>query len=178
MKKSFFSAKSLAALAMLSAISIVAGKYLAISAGEFMRFSLENLPILFAGIAFGPVAGALVGIVADLTGCLLVGYTINPVLTVGAALIGICSGALWRLFKSLPLSVRATLSVGVAHLIGSVIVKSAGLAWFYTLPFGVTLMWRLLNYVIVGAAEGVIIYALMKSRAVLAAVSSIKDGGV
>ncbi len=178
MKKSFFSAKALAALAMLSAISIVAGKYLAISAGEFMRFSLENLPLLFAGIAFGPVAGAVVGIVADLTGCLLVGYTINPVLTVGAALVGLCSGALWRLFKTLPLSVRAPLSVGVAHLVGSVIVKSAGLAWFYTLPFEVTLMWRLLNYVIVGAAEGVIIYALMKSRAVLSSVSSIKDGGV
>lgn len=178
MKKSFVSAKALAALAMLSAISIVAGKYLAVSAGEFMRFSLENLPLLFAGIAFGPFAGALVGIVADITGCLLVGYTINPILTVGAALIGLSSGVLWRLFKTLPLSVRVALSVGVSHLVGSVIVKSAGLSWFYALPFGATLMWRLLNYVIVGAAEGVIIYALMKNRAVLSSVSSIKDGGV
>lgn len=178
MKKSFVSAKALAALAMLSAISIVAGKYLAISAGEFMRFSLENLPLLFAGIAFGPFAGALVGIVADITGCLLVGYTINPILTVGAALIGLSSGVLWKLFKTLPTWVRVALSVGVSHLVGSVIVKSAGLSWFYALPFGATLMWRLLNYVIVGAVEGVIIYALMKNRAVLSSVSSIKDGGV
>ena len=53
--------KILCQLAMLVAISIVAGKYLAIGIGEVLRFSLENLPIIFAGIAFGPVAGSAGG---------------------------------------------------------------------------------------------------------------------
>ena len=85
--------KILCQLAMLIAISIVAGKYLAIGIGEVLRFSLENLPIIFAGIAFGPIAGILVGVAADLIGCLLVGYTINPIVTIGAAVIGGVSGA-------------------------------------------------------------------------------------
>ena len=76
-------------LAMMVAISILMGKYLAINMGETLRFSLENTPIILSGIAFGPLAGAAVGIVADLVGCLMVGYTINPIVTLGAAVIGI-----------------------------------------------------------------------------------------
>ena len=57
--------KLTAALAMLAAISIICGKYLAIRGGDILRFSFENLPIIFAGVAFGPVAGALVGIVDE-----------------------------------------------------------------------------------------------------------------
>ena len=64
--------------AFLVALSIVCGKFLAIPVGEILRFSFENLPILFAGLAFGPVAGALVGVCADLLGCVLRGYAINP----------------------------------------------------------------------------------------------------
>ena len=56
------------ALSLMVAISIVCGKYLAFSVGEFLRFSFENLPIILSGILFGPAAGALVGIVADLVG--------------------------------------------------------------------------------------------------------------
>ena len=77
--------------ALLAAISIVCGKYLAFNMGDFLRFSFENLPIIFAGMAFGPLIGALVGVVADLVGCLLVGYAINPIITVGAAAIGLIS---------------------------------------------------------------------------------------
>ena len=39
------------------AISIVCGKYLAFNVGDFIRFSFENLPIIFAGMAFGYIAG-------------------------------------------------------------------------------------------------------------------------
>ena len=64
-------------LTMLSAMSIVLGKLLAVNLGEVLRLSFENLPIIFAGLAFGPLAGAAVGLVADTVGCLLVGYAIN-----------------------------------------------------------------------------------------------------
>ena len=45
--------------AFLAAISIVCGKYLAIRGGDVMRFSFENMPILMAGMLFGPVIGAV-----------------------------------------------------------------------------------------------------------------------
>ena len=75
------------ACALLIALSIVCGKFLQFPVGEAMRFSFENLPILFAGMAFGPLAGVLVGTVADLIGCLAVGYAINPLVTLGAAAV-------------------------------------------------------------------------------------------
>ena len=163
-------------LALLSAISIIAGKYLAIPGGEVLRFSFENLPILFAGIAFGPISGAFVGAVADLVGCVLVGYAINPLVTAGAVSIGIVSGISALILKkfSLPLSVRITLSVALAHLVGSVIIKTIGLAIFYSMPTEILMLWRLLNYVIVGTVEGIILYVLMKNKLIIGQVESVR----
>ena len=91
-KEALFPLKITAALAMLAAVSIICGKYLAIRGGDILRFSFEDLPIIFAGISFGPIAGMLVGVVADLVGCVMVGYTVNPIVTLGAAAIGAFSG--------------------------------------------------------------------------------------
>lgn len=148
---------------LMAALSIVFGKYLAIPGGQMLRFSFENLPILFSGILFGPLVGAAVGIVADLVGCVLVGYAINPIITVGAACMGLIGGALWRFTpKRFPLALRLGISVGMAHLIGSVLVKSYGVAAYYSIPFWQLLLWRLLNYVIVGVLEYIVLYLLLK----------------
>ena len=79
--KVFKSLAILASSSFLAALSIILGKYLAIPGGNVLRFSFENLPIMFAGMAFGPFVGCAVGIVADLIGCVLVGYTVNPLIT-------------------------------------------------------------------------------------------------
>lgn len=176
MKRSKSSLILTTSLALLSAISIIAGKYLAIPGGEVLRFSFENLPILFAGIAFGPISGALVGAVADLVGCVLVGYTINPAVTAGAVSIGLIGGACALLLKAarLPLSLRVAVSVSLAHIVGSVIIKTIGLAVFYSMPLGVLMLWRLLNYLIVGAVEGFILYALLKNKLIVGQVDSVR----
>lgn len=165
-------------LAMLAAISIVLGKYLAIPGGEVLRFSFENLPIIFAGVAFGPVSGALVGAVADLVGCLLVGYTVNPLVTLGAVSIGIVSGVSHLLLSrtSLPHSLKIAITVASAHLIGSVIIKTFGLSQWYDMPFIILMLWRLLNYVIVGSLEGALIFVLMRNKLILGEISSLKGG--
>ena len=106
MKKLQKNLKLTVILALLCALSIVMGKYLAIRGGDVMRFSLENMPIIFAGIAFGPIAGAVVGAVADLVGCVMVGYTINPLVTIGAAAIGAVSGSLHLFLKKKSLPIR------------------------------------------------------------------------
>ena len=152
---------------MLAAISIICGKYLAFGVGEVLRFSFENLPIIFAGIAFGPLAGGLVGAVADLIGCILVGYSINPIVTLGAVTVGVTSGGAYRLLKRLGIKkrpLRVGLSVGCAHLIGSVLIKTFGLAMFYTMPVYILMLWRLLNYFIVGMLEAFILMPLMENK--------------
>ena len=164
------------ALSMLAAISIVCGKYLAINAGEFMRFSFENLPIIFAGIAFGPLAAAAVGVTADLVGCLLVGFAINPLVTVGAGAVGFISGTVWHLLTELRPTVRLTLTLFAAHAVGSVVIKGIGLSAFYSIPLDALMLWRLLNYLVVGIAEGILLFFLIKSRMVTDAVRKIKRG--
>ena len=165
-KNSILTLKILTLSAMLAALSIVMGKFLAINAGEVLRFSFENLPILFSAYAFGPLVAIAVGVVADLVGCLMVGYTINPLVTLGAALIGGGSGVIFYIGKKFKLSTPLNICLGVflGHIIGSVLVKTVGLAAFYQMPFGVLLLWRLLNYAIIGALETVILYFLLRNR--------------
>lgn len=168
--------KLIASLAMLSAISIILGKYMQIPMGNVMRFSFENLPILFAGIAFGPISGLLTGAVADLVGCLLVGYEINPVITVGAAMCGGVSGLVSLVFRkssTASLPIRIISSVTLAHLVASVVIKTVGLAVYYDMPIGILMLWRLLNYVIVGVLECTLLIILMKNRGVTKTVGII-----
>lgn len=164
MKK--FNLKTIVFLAMLVAISIICGKYLAIRGGDIMRFSLENMPIIFAGMAFGPLAGGLVGAVADLVGCIMVGYTINPIVTIGATVIGVIAGVLPLLLKKAKLSstIILIITVTAAHTVGSVIVKTVGLASYYEMPFMILLLWRILNYVIVGSIDGVALHVLFSRK--------------
>ena len=149
--------------AFLVALSIVCGKFLAIPVGEVLRFSFENLPILFAGLAFGPVAGVLVGASADLLGCVLRGYAVNPWVTAGAVLIGLSAGLGGVLLRRLPLVWRVVVTTLVAHLVGSVVVKTIGLSVYYAFPLWELTLWRLLNYAIVGVAEAALLYLLLRN---------------
>ena len=178
MKKIQNNLKLTVILALLCAISIVAGKYLAIRGGEVMRFSLENMPVIFAGMAFGPVAGMLVGVVSDLIGCVLVGYTINPIVTVGAGAIGLVSGLMPIILKKANIStpLMTAITVASAHIIGSVIIKTIGLYTYYTMPFTVLLLWRVLNYLIVGGLDGGVVYVLLRNKEIKSHIQAIKGG--
>ena len=157
--------QKLVVAAFLVALSIICGKYLAIPVGTVMRFSFENLPLLLAGALFGPALGVMTAVAADLLGCVMVGYEINPLVTIGAAAIGLVGGALYLLLKRTHPFFRVLITVMSAHMIGSVLIKTVGLSVYYDLPFYLLLLWRLLNYVIVGTVEVVLLYYLLNNRA-------------
>ena len=154
------------AAALLAALSIVLGKYLAIRVGDTLRFSFENLPILLAGMAFGSVTGVLVGVAADLVGCLMVGYAVNPLITLGGAVIGLLGGMVYQVLAKTPHLARTAVTVMTAHLVGSVLIKTVGLVAFYSYPLWELMLWRLLNYAVVGGLETVLLYVILKNRAV------------
>ena len=156
----------LALCAFLVALSIVCGKFLKIPVGDVLRFSFENLPILFAGLVFGPVEGVLVGVVADLLGCVLYGYAVNPLVTAGAVCIGLLAGLGGIVLRRLPLTWRVMVTTAAAHLVGSVVVKTLGLAQYYTMPLLPLMGWRLLNYVIVGIAEAFVLCLLLRNKGI------------
>lgn len=168
MEKRTKNIRYVAAMAMLTAISIVLGKYLGINVGEFMRFSLENMPIIFAGVALGPISGVIVGVVADLIGCLMMGWVPIPWVTVGAAVIGAVSGVLPSLLQKTKLNpvLVTAITVALAHLFGSVLVKTIGLSAFQGIPYYILLLWRTLNYLIIGTLDGIILHILLMSKGI------------
>lgn len=149
---------------LFCAMSIVLGKYLAFTALT-VRFSFENLPILAAGIMLGPVLGCVVGVVADLIGCVLVGYEINLIITLGAATVGFLSGVICRLVRR-PFALRIALSVAVAHLFGSVCVKSLGFFVYYGTPYIPVFIERLGVYAIIAVAEILILTLLFSNKGI------------
>ncbi len=167
----FGSLQGLCFAGILSAMSIILGKFLQIPNPfqDFIRISFENLPIIIAGFSLGPIAGALVGTVADLIGCVLYGYSINPIITVGAASVGLVSGFIANYIVKKPLLLKVVASTVAAHIVGSVLIKSAGLAvWYlskYELGYWEFVAWRLLNYALVATAECIIIYLLLRNSA-------------
>lgn len=165
--------------AFLTAVSIVMGKYLAINLSDVLRFSFENLPIILAGIAFGPIAGAAVGVVADLLGCVLVGFGVNPLVTIGAALIGAVAGIFRYLFNKpggVSLFLKIFLAEISAHIVGSVIVKTIGLSAWYDMDLVILMLWRALNYLIISAAEIPLLFAILKNRAISRQIDIIRGG--
>lgn len=167
----FGNARVLCFAAMLAAMSLILGKFLQIPNPfqQFIRISFENLPVLLAGITMGPLIGALTGAVADLLGCLLYGYSINPLVTLGAATVGLVSGLLARYVVRRPVALQVIVSALAAHLTGSVLVKSFGLAaWYlgsYDMGLAELVAWRLLTYSVIAIAECTVLILLLRNRA-------------
>ena len=161
-------------IGLLAAMSIVFGKLLAINIGNSIRISFENLPILMAGIFLGAPAGFLTGVLADVIGCLIVGYSINPIITLAAGCVGLFAGVVYRLLVNRKLPVRVYGSVMTAHVIGSMILKSIGLMVFYHTPLlGVAP--RVPLYLCIGSVEGAIILLLLKNQAFAAQVERLNQ---
>ena len=169
----FGKTKTLVIASLMCVISVLFGKLPAIDLNNVIRISFENLPIIFAGYGLGAPIGALVGVVCDLLGCLLKGYAINPVITLGAAAVGACAGLFGALFKK-----RQTLSLlfstFFAHLIGNIIIKSIGLYWWYE-GMRPILIFRLPTYALIAVLEFVILLLLMKNKQIQKMLDEVKN---
>ncbi len=155
------SLRLIAVIAVMSAFSIIFGKYLAVNVTDWVRLSFENLPIIICGILLGPIPGVLCGVCADLIGCFLVGYSINPLITLGAAFIGLVPGITVKyIFKKISV-LSILISVASAHLIGSIIIKSAAFVIWIGAPLA-AMVWRIPVYIAVAAAEAYLIYLMHK----------------
>ena len=160
----FINHRQLTSAAMLTALSVLIGifckNFLNFGGGR-IRLTFENLPIILAGILFGPVIGSIAGISSDLTSYLLSSqsYPPNIIVTFGAATIGFVSGAISHYVVRKRGTVQIILSTLFSHLIGSVIIKSIGLYQFY----GLAILWRIPLYLIVIPIETIFLCILFKN---------------
>ncbi len=159
------STKAMVQCALLIAVSIVLTHLLTIST-PFLRINLGGVPILLAGVLFGPIGGAIVGALADLIGGTIAGYSINVMITLGTALTGFCMGLCYHYLPLPKQSFRLLSGVIFGNLIGSVIVNSLALRIFYGYAWSVLAL-RIPNNVIVGAAEFFVLWYLCKNKALM-----------
>ena len=162
MKNSKNSVRTLVMLALLTAMSIVFARVFTISTG-FVRFNLGALPTHLAAVWFGPAGGFAVGALADMIGGTLSGYSINPLITLGAGSVGLVSGLLFRQLSQLRLGLRLQLSITAGHVVGSVIINSIALHLFYGYAWPV-LAARIPNALILSAVNTVLVRLLLQNK--------------
>lgn len=155
----------LTSAALLASVSVVLA-FLAksIFGTSPIRVTFESLPIFLGSMLFGPTTGILIAVSADLLSCLLSGMAPNPIITVGAALIGLIAGVLYRyLLPSRFPKLRVFFSVMSAHVFGSMIVKSIGLYIFY----GWAILYRIPVYLVTAVIESLILIYLTANEALM-----------
>ena len=155
-KKLFSSIRALTAAAMLTAMSVIIG----IVCKTALNFS--NLPIILSGILFGPVVGGVVGAASDLISYLLSPQTYPPnlVVTLGALLVGVTSGLVARFAVRKQGNLQIVLSGALAHVVGSMIVKTIGLFQYYSWAVLV----RIPLYLVIASLEILLLCWLFRRR--------------
>jgi len=138
--------KRLSLMAMLIALQVVLSKFLMLQLTDSIRLSIDSVPILLAGIWFGPVAGGIVGALADALGTVLfpTAGAYFPLLTVAFCLVGAVSGLLSLAVKDRSPMLRALVCVIPAEIAGSLLFKSFALSLLYGIPFTGMLAARIL----------------------------------
>ncbi len=107
-----FSVRTIAYCALFTAMSIVLARVVGLPIGNDVRISFEAVPIILAGLLFGPLAGGLVGFCADLLGSLMT-FGFTPMLCLPPVLVGLCCGLVskWLRQKMTPIRLIAALLV-------------------------------------------------------------------
>ena len=162
--------KVLTTAAMLGALSVVIGifckNFLNFGNGLF-RVTFENFPIILSGILFGPAVGAAVGIVSDMVSYFLStqSFAISPIVTLGAALVGAVSGLVSNYIIKKRGTLRVVISTLAAHIVGSLIVKTFGIYAYYSMSYGVLLLYRIPTYAAIVAVESFFLCLIFKHKA-------------
>lgn len=164
-KGSLSGARLLTVTAMLTAISVVIGifckTYLNFGDGLF-RITFENLPIIMAGILYGPIIGGVVGLSTDLISYMLSTqvYPINLLVTIGATLVGVVAGIVSKYIIKKNGNLQIIVAGALSHVICSMIIKSIGLYEFYN----IMVLLRIPTYLVIGSLEIFLLCKLLNRK--------------
>ena len=158
--------KILTVSAMMIALSAVIGYVCktipALNLGSGLRITFENLPIIVAGVMFGPVIGGCVGCLADLLSCLFSAQTPMPWVLVGSVSVGIMAGISSKFIVRRNGYLKLIAAELLAHLVGSMIIKTAALY----VVFGPIVFFRIPMSIGIAAVEIALLCIMYKNKTV------------
>lgn len=127
--KQQWSVKTLVFMALLIAIQLVLSRVLVIDLGVY-RITLGTIATILAGLWLGPVAGGVCGMTADIIGCFMKGYAINPLITLAAITWGVLPGVAKKFMAEKNRKVKTVIicvSVVISAVLGTLVFTTAGL---------------------------------------------------
>jgi len=142
--------KRLVYMAFLISLSIILTRLFSlripIEGMEGLRIGFGTLPLIIAGLLFGPYYGAVVGILSD-----VVGFHINPMgpflphFTAIAALHGILPPLLLKLTGAKPTIFALFIAIGFTQCLTALVLVPYCLSLLFGIPFVVTLPGRIVS---------------------------------
>lgn len=158
--------RTLVSLALLCAMEIVLARFCVIWITNSIKITFEAIPILLAGLLFGPLAGALVGTASDILGaCFLSGLGWMPALTVTPILLGLFPGLLRPILVKRVTLPRLFAVTTPGFLLGSMIWTTCWLSFLYGTPVLTLLLARVPLYCVIAVLDTMAIYCLCRSGA-------------
>ena len=165
----FFSTKRIASMALLIALQIILARFVGFQISEGLRISVEVVPVILAGIWLGPLAGLIVGFLADILGTIISGYGVYFLpLAITPILNGVLPGLAFRYLWKRDMNVwKCVVTIVVTEIISSLFIGTYALTWYYHLfvpnkeaTFALLFATRIVPKLVTMAADSVIVAAL------------------
>ncbi|MBQ0088937.1 MAG: folate family ECF transporter S component, partial [Prevotellaceae bacterium] len=148
--------------AMLAAIAVVLG-FFKIPISNLIELRFQSFPIAISGALFGPIVGAIVGVISDVggyiakpTGAFFPGFTIS------AAITGIIFGLIiksesqkWALLG------RIAIAMTINTIVTGLILNTLWLSMLYGNPFNIVFVARLPKELIMLPINIAILYVIL-----------------
>ena len=156
-------------VAMMTALSFILERYFPLINTNTLRISLGNVPILLTSFLFGPVSGAICGVLADIIGCFLSGYPPFPFLMLAPLCVGILPGIAAKFISSnekwkISNFVFIFCTITVTNFFASLILTTIGLNLLYSTPIPALLIQRVPAFLINTAIEILSLFILLKNN--------------
>lgn len=160
-------------LAMLVAVSIIFTRFLGamipVGGANALRLSFGEIPIIIGGLLFGPLAGFMTGVAADLLGYLINSYGMPyfPGLTLSAGLVGMLPAlvlqrtkgkiSFWSLFAAITLT----------EIPISILLNTYWLTFITGAPFFALFPWRAIARLILIPIYCIIIHTVVNNSFII-----------
>lgn len=140
-QKNYFSARTLSYLAMFVALSVV------LNTLRVGPISFGGFPIIYGGLALGPVYGFIIGLVSDLLGFLVrpSGNGFNLAFTLTSALTGAIPVLVLRIFGNDPKNKHSFVKVLIGIFVGQTLTSVIMVPYFMKLFYGFNFWERVLK---------------------------------
>lgn len=142
--------KTLVFMALLVAMQLVLSRIFVIELGPY-RITVGTVCTVLAGLWMGPVAGGICGGCADIIGCFIKGYAVNPFITLAAILWGVLPALAKKFYANrnrTGKTVGISLSIICTGALCSLVLTTAGLVIFLGYSFYAIMPGRLVQFAI------------------------------